>query len=379
MLTVLALALAAPPPTDPRFVVGGAPVEPGVWPDAVALFVDDAFQCSGTLITADRILTAGHCDVGLTRAIVGASDWAVDGEEIDVVETIVYPEPLDTYDVAVVTLARPASVAPRTLVGGCALDAVYDGAAVTIAGFGAVDVWASHYDSALLAADAVITDADCSDVEAGCHGDLALGAEVRAGGDGVDSCNGDSGGPLYLRRPDGDVLLGVTSRASEPITRPCGDGGIYVRADAIRPWLEQILGVELPLPTCTTPVNHPPSPTVEPVRARAGVPIRVRLDPGDPDVRDAHAVEVARMPLYGDVTVADGEIVYLPFGDARGGDAFALRVTDDGSPALSAVVDVPVSVGAPYESPAACDAGPGRPGGAALVALALVHWRRRRR
>jgi endonuclease G len=56
--------------------------------------------------------------------------------------------------------------------------------------------------------------------------------EFVAGGEGHDSCNGDSGGPAYIRSGTKTVVAGLTSRATDVATSPCGDGGIYTRIDS---------------------------------------------------------------------------------------------------------------------------------------------------
>jgi secreted trypsin-like serine protease len=55
-----------------------------------------------------------------------------------------------------------------------------------------------------------------------------------------DTCNGDSGGPLYILGQDVNLYLtAVTSRSVDPKDPSCGKGGIYVKltADPIRSWL----------------------------------------------------------------------------------------------------------------------------------------------
>ena len=69
--------------------------------------------------------------------------------------------------------------------------------------------------------------------------------EIVAGGNGVDSCNGDSGGPAYVE-VDGEVqLAGATSRATKNFTQPCGDGGIYTRVDRYVDWIRQVAHQEM--------------------------------------------------------------------------------------------------------------------------------------
>jgi hypothetical protein len=48
--------------------------------------------------------------------------------------------------------------------------------------------------------------------------------------------------------PQGAFLLGTTSRAAVPAQNVCGDGGIYVRADAIVDWIEAVPGVNYSSP-----------------------------------------------------------------------------------------------------------------------------------
>ena len=63
------------------------------------------------------------------------------------------------------------------------------------------------------------------------------GREMVAGAASLDkdTCNGDSGGPLFVQSSDGNLYLAATtSRATgTPGLRPCCDGGIYVRSDGL--------------------------------------------------------------------------------------------------------------------------------------------------
>ncbi len=61
-----------------------------------------------------------------------------------------------------------------------------------------------------------------------------------------DAGRGDGGGPLYVHAPDGEPrLAGVTSRGIDSATSMSGDGGIYVRVDRYRTWMESALGASL--------------------------------------------------------------------------------------------------------------------------------------
>jgi hypothetical protein len=103
-------------------------------------------------------------------------------------------------------------------------------------------------------AETIITDIDCSGPESnqhGCNADVRPAGEIIAGGAGIDSCYGDSGGPLYLLTNHGAFLIGVTARALDDSTEACGEGGIYERPDAAMAWIEQTGGITLEPVSCT--------------------------------------------------------------------------------------------------------------------------------
>jgi endonuclease G len=60
-----------------------------------------------------------------------------------------------------------------------------------------------------------------------------------------DSCTGDSGGPFYIAAGKGWLLAGATSRSTDSAVLPCGDGGIYMRLDRYREWIEDSAKVKL--------------------------------------------------------------------------------------------------------------------------------------
>ena len=88
-------------------------------------------------------------------------------------------------------------------------------------------------------ADVVVVSPDgkkCDGQLYGADPDLEFVAEDQRS----DTCNGDSGGPAYLKTATGEWLLaGATSRPTINSTMPCGDGGIYVRTDKYVPWITQ--------------------------------------------------------------------------------------------------------------------------------------------
>lgn len=212
---------------------------PGEWPDVAAVaYSGGVVACTGTLIASDLVLTAKHCvDSGPVRYVaLGAASLEDATELLDVLYVWRAPEGLDA---AVLLIADAAEVAPRPLLDACSAGALVPGATATIAGYGATDVHASVWDGLLRHATVAIEDPACDDPALGC---MAWGAELVAGGGGVDTCVGDSGGPLFLHTPEGLVLAGVTSRGTQEGEVQCGQGGIYVRTDVLAPMIEAHFG-----------------------------------------------------------------------------------------------------------------------------------------
>jgi secreted trypsin-like serine protease len=233
-------------------VVGGEPVKPGEWRDAVAVLSDGA-ACTGTLITPDVVLTAGHCiESDPVAVVVGTVDYGVPGgEPIRVKWSLAYPEWREAYDVGIVVLEHPARVKPRAIAAACSIrEGLVAGALVHIVGFGLTARSGTGDNTVLHEGEIPVIDPTCGD-DAACQPAIAPGGEFIAGGHGVDSCFGDSGGPVYLDTPRGPALVGVVSRASTMTDPPCGNGGVYVRADKVVSWVQRMTHETVERTRCT--------------------------------------------------------------------------------------------------------------------------------
>ena len=223
-------------------VVGGSQVPSGKWPDAVAV-LGTSGTCTGTLVAPDVVLTAGHCaDIDPVRVAVDTPTYTDGGVRVAVAQVIPYPDWKNSYDVAVLVLAQPIEgVAPRALATSCTYDGFARGSEVHLVGYGLDDPTGTGTNTVLREAMATVLDPSCMGGR-GCRAQLAPGGEFVAGGDGINSCYGDSGGPVYLDTPRGVFAIGAVSRGVDGASEPCNGGGIYVRTDKIADWIETVTG-----------------------------------------------------------------------------------------------------------------------------------------
>lgn len=238
-------------------VVGGRVARPGEWPDVVAVLGADGSLCTGTLLGADLVLTAAHCIEGHPQeVIVGAIDLAEPGGQRRAVKwSRAYPQWQTYFDVGIVMLENPVFAKPRAVAEGCTTtDDLARGNVLQLVGFGQTTATATDDNTRLHVATLRITDPTCTHDPA-CAPAIAPGGELVAGGDGADACFGDSGGPLYIPTSTGPALIGVVSRGLALSATPCGDGGVFVRADQVVRWIETESGRKLARAACDPPAD----------------------------------------------------------------------------------------------------------------------------
>ena len=232
-------------------VIGGAPVKQGEFLDCVAVGSDNQWGCTGTLIAANVVVTAGHCADFATRVFFG-NDVTKPGKVVRVKKRVRHPKYRQGKhnDLMVLLLEQKVeSVKPRKLAAKVLIDKATDGRVI---GFGNTDPMGMFGYGLKRFVDVPVASPACRGNVEGQDDAMAYGCdaglELIAGRPLLerDSCKGDSGGPFYvLGKNEQWLLAGATSRAPDSAMNNCGDGGVYVRMDRYRSWIDGIPGVTL--------------------------------------------------------------------------------------------------------------------------------------
>lgn len=224
------------PPTAPEIeIVGGD--ETDQFPDCCAIGDNQWFYCSGTLIAPNVVVTADHCH-NVTRIFLEGNDVSrpEEGEIIRIVRQFSHPE----VDLRVLLLEKNSQVAPRHVAQAREKASIKTG---TLVGFGTIDLHGTVGYGRKRKVQVPITSLGCSEPDAAKKYGCLPNREIVAGHRGLllDSCKGDSGGPLYIQNAEGNYyLLGATSRGARDGFTTCGDGGIYVRVDLCLDWIRSV-------------------------------------------------------------------------------------------------------------------------------------------
>jgi len=217
-------------------IIGGQPVPQGdpLTKSSVAVigyFFDEggyyATYCSGTLIARDLVLTAAHCVAGRhVDSIYIGFGQTVEPLKIlsgmkngSIIRTKQYKVHEDfsgdvKNDVALILLAKPAKMdfTPAPILGPASELKI--GMLLTLAGFGLTKETSSQTSKALQTVTVTLVKIIDS---------ILVGDQTQRKG----ACNGDSGGPAYLKGVTGNWIVAGITRGPHENAKDCHHYGEY--------------------------------------------------------------------------------------------------------------------------------------------------------
>jgi V8-like Glu-specific endopeptidase len=270
-------------------------------------------KCSATLVTPRILLTAGHCvaeEEGATfRVFPGNDDHNLASRDLLAVSAAVfdpqYGDVTQGHDLALIVLSVPLSIPPmpinRTSVAGAlGKTARYVGYGVTNGDKGTGSGIKRQASGAIGLVNKVL---------------IGMGANEHL------TCNGDSGGPLFMDTGSGrESLIGVTSFGDAT----CVESGFFMRLDTQLAWVdEQIKKYD---PTGLPPAADAGAPAADAAAPDAGPR---DMQPATPPPPDASPSEPDLMRDAGTSSGAGGTGGKGPGPGANGGKDAQQPLLDD--------------------------------------------------
>ena len=216
-------------------IVGGSQVssDDPVAQSTVALVISmsqGTALCTGSLIDARHVVSAGHCLASDPQGAVVEFGLSVsrDSQDQRAIQTFSVNQNYGgspPSDISLITLSEdaPAGYAPVPILS--ASEPLNDGETVTLAGYGQTNINDTSTTHLLRKVDTQLVTNSAATEE------LEVGDTPGRG-----ACHGDSGGPAFVNRNGQLYLVGVTSRDTNPDGR-CENNTIYTDVRYYQDWI----------------------------------------------------------------------------------------------------------------------------------------------
>lgn len=229
-------------------IVGGEAINITSTPYQVSLFSNGRFQCGGSIISKDYVLTAAHCSQGKAYSYsfrAGSTFKVEGGSKHSVLEVIVHENYGNSYDGIVENdIALMKVDPPFELDETRAAVPLTEKGKILIPGlFGIVSGWGATREGGLTSAYLQAVQVPLISKKS-CQKQYAFIGKIPKGEicaafpeGGKDSCQGDSGGPLVVE----GSLAGIVSwgyGCAQP-QMP----GVYTEVGYYRDWIKENSGV----------------------------------------------------------------------------------------------------------------------------------------
>jgi len=303
-------------------VIGGTPAESGSFPSLAfirGVGEEGGFQCTGTVVASNLILTAAHCAESLEtgildapsgyKVVTGDVDWDAEPRQVSSVSrVIVYPgfvASLLDRDAALLVLATPTTEPSIPLWTASNAGTLQAGRAAEIVGWGQEYPEQEALPERLNWADtAVQGPAWCSNNAQDFYEQGELCA-IDPPSYSTGACHGDSGGPLLVSSAEGPVEVGITSHifGECETTQPT----VFTRTDILVSWVHEWAEAEKPPPPVAPPVTPTPAPTPAPAAPTpTAAPVATPPTPPPPPVEGVYRGTTSQAATPFSVIVGSG-------------------------------------------------------------------------
>ncbi len=161
--------------------------------------------CTGTVVNPRTVITAAHCGEGITSVRIKTGAGNVDSNQIFVHPDYNTTGNFQDHDITVVVTNEDI---PTRTVNILSTNDFVSGELAYIGGYG-VNNGVNQTGAGVLRATTVLLDTFAGD---------SIGTVYTGEDSNGDTCNGDSGGPLLVKRGEEWLLAGVTSNGNETCT-----------------------------------------------------------------------------------------------------------------------------------------------------------------